>query len=944
MIDYGTTSATLQADGRDIDEDTYTPPMGGLPSTDKYSDERVAQALRESMAQGFTLEQSLQGAQQKYQISPDQLTRSQALMSGALPSEQPAATEMPTTEITQPAQTDQPPQTGQVGALGALSTALAQDPNLYENTLQRVAGEYAGYDIPEHQLPLFMWNMNLGQQIGNYKIRPTDIDTGNLDIEGNPIAGKGFAVTETGKKATDGTPLEVEYTYDDAKNLKGYVVDYKSGGDSGVRLYFDANGNIIKESPYDYSEAWKPIMASVLSTVAPALGPYGALANAALQYSMGNKTGALFSAISGGLQGAEQAGMIGGDFGVISNQTAKNIGNAATAARVLDAYNRGDVLGAASAAMRFSGVQGASQAEIGDTGFTYGDLGRLGRAVFAVAQGDGIGAVNAMADMAKAGTFDVLKNAISDVGAKVFADAMSKGATPEEALAAANFADGSGQGIEDYFNKMSGVFAQMTAPGGEQVAALDPGVPVTPRTVATIPAMQPREGETATEVRDRGDGTFARTISFTNPDGSIGSYDVVYDAATGTITNYTVGGDAESGRIVITGSGARPDIDLPDFVPPGGTKKVSPDIIGKVAGATGSEAASAAAAATGAGLATGPAGPAGPATGPAVGPATGSATGSATGPAVGPSTGPAATGPAAGTETGPVSTGPADTGPASTEVIKTLPDPGSVTVTPKDELGPLDTTDLTDIIEDLKSLTLPEVPKATSPGTSGPKIPTITSPQQRPITTAIISGAAGPEIARLAAQYLQARETSNKYVDPLAEVKRIEEEFEREAMMQNIDPRLMQILMDRMGQEQQQTFDRGFYTYGEEQPIEDIMGSREYAEGGYVAPLQMNEGGEMPMALMAKKGGLPREDFRDGKHVAGDGDGQSDDIPAWLADGEFVFPADVVSALGNGSTKAGTDKLYEMMHSIRARARSKGPKDLPPPALKSPLDYLKSKG
>jgi hypothetical protein len=59
-----------------------------------------------------------------------------------------------------------------------------------------------------------------------------------------------------------------------------------------------------------------------------------------------------------------------------------------------------------------------------------------------------------------------------------------------------------------------------------------------------------------------------------------------------------------------------------------------------------------------------------------------------------------------------------------------------------------------------------------------------------------------------------------------------------------------------------------------------------------------------------------------------------------LADGEFVFPADVVAALGNGSTKAGSDKLYDMMHSIRAHARSSGPKDLPPPA-KSPLEYLK---
>jgi hypothetical protein len=109
----------------------------------------------------------------------------------------------------------------------------------------------------------------------------------------------------------------------------------------------------------------------------------------------------------------------------------------------------------------------------------------------------------------------------------------------------------------------------------------------------------------------------------------------------------------------------------------------------------------------------------------------------------------------------------------------------------------------------------------------------------------------------------------------------------------------------------------------------------------------MAQGG-MTLPLMAKQGGLPkmakgREDFRDGKHVAGEGDGQSDDIPAMLADGEFVFPADVVSALGNGSTKAGTDKLYKMMHEIRTRARSTGKKDLPPPALKSPLDYLKSK-
>lgn len=62
-----------------------------------------------------------------------------------------------------------------------------------------------------------------------------------------------------------------------------------------------------------------------------------------------------------------------------------------------------------------------------------------------------------------------------------------------------------------------------------------------------------------------------------------------------------------------------------------------------------------------------------------------------------------------------------------------------------------------------------------------------------------------------------------------------------------------------------------------------------------------------------------------GKLITGDGDGMSDDIraningeqEARLADGEFVIPADVVSHLGNGSTDAGAEELYEMMNRIR---------------------------
>ena len=63
----------------------------------------------------------------------------------------------------------------------------------------------------------------------------------------------------------------------------------------------------------------------------------------------------------------------------------------------------------------------------------------------------------------------------------------------------------------------------------------------------------------------------------------------------------------------------------------------------------------------------------------------------------------------------------------------------------------------------------------------------------------------------------------------------------------------------------------------------------------------------------------------------GPGTGQSDGImgliqgeqgqePVRLAEGEFVIPADVVSALGDGSTKAGASVLYEMLDRVRKQA------------------------
>lgn len=114
---------------------------------------------------------------------------------------------------------------------------------------------------------------------------------------------------------------------------------------------------------------------------------------------------------------------------------------------------------------------------------------------------------------------------------------------------------------------------------------------------------------------------------------------------------------------------------------------------------------------------------------------------------------------------------------------------------------------------------------------------------------------------------------------------------------------------------------------------------------GMHLPMRMAEGGtsdhEHPHydgTPLFRTGGL---ESLGGKYVEGKGDGTSDDIAAMLANGEYVFSADVVSALGNGSNKAGAKELDQMVQAIRARARSASPDKLPPDA-KPPLEYLKS--
>ncbi len=57
--------------------------------------------------------------------------------------------------------------------------------------------------------------------------------------------------------------------------------------------------------------------------------------------------------------------------------------------------------------------------------------------------------------------------------------------------------------------------------------------------------------------------------------------------------------------------------------------------------------------------------------------------------------------------------------------------------------------------------------------------------------------------------------------------------------------------------------------------------------------------------------------------VKGIGSGQDDKIPAWLSDGEYVWSAQDVSDLGDGSTDEGVRRLDRMRREVRSRAGRK---------------------
>ena len=173
--------------------------------------------------------------------------------------------------------------------------------------------------------------------------------------------------------------------------------------------------------------------------------------------------------------------------------------------------------------------------------------------------------------------------------------------------------------------------------------------------------------------------------------------------------------------------------------------------------------------------------------------------------------------------------------------------------------------------------------------------------------------------------------------------------------LSQLDPRLNSVLQNKLK--------ANYYTYGSDssgalptQLMNSQLGSK--PNPGYPAqaassartslydtygfkPASLNAQEKAPETVYAKDGGHIPEFITGatGHYVKGRGDGQSDSIPAMLADGEYVFDAETVAQLGNGSSDAGAKILDRMRENIRAHKRS-APVDKIPPKSKSPLEYM----
>lgn len=115
-------------------------------------------------------------------------------------------------------------------------------------------------------------------------------------------------------------------------------------------------------------------------------------------------------------------------------------------------------------------------------------------------------------------------------------------------------------------------------------------------------------------------------------------------------------------------------------------------------------------------------------------------------------------------------------------------------------------------------------------------------------------------------------------------------------------------------------------------PIEAYYRAGSRPEQAYFDYVQHLAGGG-PVDDMAVKGR--------GHNLAVQADGRSDDIPAKLSDGEYVMDAESVSMLGNGSNKAGADKLDGLRVKLRKHKGKALAKGKISPNAKEPDSYMR---
>lgn len=116
-------------------------------------------------------------------------------------------------------------------------------------------------------------------------------------------------------------------------------------------------------------------------------------------------------------------------------------------------------------------------------------------------------------------------------------------------------------------------------------------------------------------------------------------------------------------------------------------------------------------------------------------------------------------------------------------------------------------------------------------------------------------------------------------------------------------------------------------------PITTPVANEPSAPAGYVPPSNVfAEGGEINDDMAAHLIAYHKNGGHTGPgQVKGIGSGQEDKIPAWLSDGEYVWSAQDVADLGDGSTDEGVRRLDKMRQMVRRRAGRKDVKKIAKP-------------